>query len=348
MFREKSHRTYALSLLFLAVVSGCAGKKPKEDYGPEVMGPVITDHKVDEEAVPPEAYGPVAQGPVTPPPAAEPAPTATITNTATNTTVSTDSPRLCIVLGPGMAKAMAEAAVLESIRRAKLPVHCVVGTEMGAIVGALYAHSNGSTNNLQWQLFKFNKNNYFNFPMLSLHDPKSTGQRLNEFLRGLFKEAHIESLPIKFATTAVDDDTDSSVELDKGALADALSASAAVPGIFDSWKIGESSFRSAAVADPAPMELARKLGGNFIVLVDVLIEGAAGTKSRFHRAFTSARSLMKLQKKDASFVIEVNTSTIAFDDFARKGEILAAGAASMEKALPELKAAWERWSAGPR
>ena len=238
--------------------------------------------------------------------------------------------------------------MLESIRKAKLPVHCVVGTEMGAIVGALYAFSNGSTNNLQWQLFKISKDNYFAFPMLSLREPKSSGHKLHEFLQGVFHEAPIEKLPVRFATTAIDDDGDNSVDFDKGSVVDALSASAAVPGIFESWKIGDGTFRSSASADPAPIELARRLGGNFIVLVDVLLDGGALNKSRYHRAFTSARSVMKLQKKEAQFVIQVNTGTIAFDDFGRRADILAAGTAAAEKAMPELKAAWEKWSATPR
>jgi len=224
----------------------------------------------------------------------------------------------------------------------------VVGSEMGAIVGALYSFSNGNTNNLQWQLFKLSKDNYFAFPMLSLREPRSTGRKLNEFLQGVFHATRIERLPIKFGTTAIDDEGDNVVELGEGGLADALSASVAVPGIFESWKSENRSLRSAASADPAPMELARKLGGNFLVMVDVLLEGGAPAKSRYHRAFTASRSVLKLQRKEASFVIAVNTGAIAFDDFSRKADILAAGASAAEKAMPDLKAAWDKWVAGQR
>jgi NTE family protein len=312
------------------------------------MGPVITEPHVDEQPVPSESYGPATPPEVVPAPEQTETATVTAVTTATATAVATapDAPKLCLVLGPGMAKAMAEAAVLEAIRKAKIPVHCVVGTEMGAIVGALYAFSNGSTNNLQWQLFKINKENYFNFPMLSLREPRSSGRRLNEFLRGIFHDTNIEALPIRFATTAVDDESDTPVEFTSGNLAEALSASSALPGIFEYWKINGGSYRSAAVSDPAPIELAKKMGGNFIVMVDVLLDSGASAKTRFHRAFTAARSLMRLQKKEASFVIQVNSSAIAFDDFGRQGEILSAGSAAAEKSLPDLKAAWEKWVAG--
>jgi NTE family protein len=360
-----------LPLALAFFLAGCAGQRPVATTSDPsvVMGPPLPETQVDSQDVPGEVYGPKLPSTETASSASTsasvstavstdtstmvgpPSPGALATDTATGTATtivapSSDSAKLCLVLGPGMAKAMAEAAVLEAIRKAKLPVHCVVGTEMGAIVGALYSYANGNTNNVQWQLFKLNKDNYFAFPMLSLREPRSTGHKLNEFLRGLFHDSRIERLPIRFGTTAVDDDGDNTVELGQGTLADALSASVAMPGIFDSWKVGDHSFRSAASAEPAPMELARKLGGNFLVLVDVLVDGGAPAKSRYHRAFTASRSVLKLEKKEAQYVINVNTGAIAFDDFNRKADILSAGASAAEKAMPELKAAWDKWSAG--
>jgi NTE family protein len=358
MFRGTSHLPIVLAaaLLLGACAAQRTGSLPSGEP-PEVMGPPIPETHVEEQDVPPESYGPQPPASTetstdTSTAAASPTATATVTDastavsTATATAAAPEPARLCVVLGPGMAKAMAEAAVLDVLRKAKLPVYCVVGTEMGGIVGALYSYGNGNTNGLQWQLFKLNKDNYFNYPMLSLREPRSSGHRLHEFLRGVFHGTAIERLPIKFATVAVDDEGDNTVELDHGDLAAALSASVAVSGVFESWKVNGIGFRSAVSTDPAPVELARKLGGNFVVLVDVLLNGGAPAKSRYHRAFTAARSVTRLQKKEAQFVIQVNTGTIAFDDFGHRAEILAAGTAAAEKALPELKAAWEKWSAG--
>lgn len=375
-----------LPLLALGCAGGQTRSTTGGDPVPDVMGPVIHEPAVEAQPVPQvETYGPasptgqametstatsiatatsVEASPASPPgqaatststgtatdttalSSAAGTATASATATATSTATAAAGPaKLCLVLGPGMAKAMAEAAVLEVIQKAKLPVHCVVGTEMGAIVGGLFAFSNGNTNSMQWQLFKLNKENYFSFPMLSLREPRSSGRRLHDFLRGVFQAKRVEDLPIPFGTVAMDDDRDVPVEFLRGELADVLSASVAVSGIFDPWKIGRDPFRSAVGSEPAPMELARKLGGNFLVLVDVLSDGNP-TKSRFHRAFTATRSLLRMQKRDASFVIQVNTDAVPFDDFSRRGEILAAGTAAAEKAMPELQAAWEKWSAG--
>lgn len=349
-----------LTIFAALALSACAAKRPApgHDDPPEVMGPAIPEQSVEEEPVPPTEQPPAeAYGPAMPPEGVIPAPEATATAEATSTSTETETEtavaapageaKLCLVLGPGMAKAMSQAGVLAALKKAKLPIHCVVGTEMGAVVAALYSSSNGSTNNLQWQLFKMSKETYFNFPMLSLREPRSSGGKLHEFFEGAFKGKKIEELPIPFATTAVDEERDSPAELTSGDLAGSLSASVAVPGVFDPWKIGDTRMHSSALSDPLPVELARKLGGTFIVAVDVLTDSGVA-RSRFARAFAPARSLIRLQRKEASFVIQVATAKIQYEEFSRQGEILAAGTAAAEKALPELKAAWERASAGSR
>lgn len=354
-------RSRFLPLLLALALPACVAKRPvpsHDENPPEVMGPVIPDQNVGEETVPPEeAYGPAMPVGGVSTETATDTDTAVATATSTSTETSTATAvapgpvapaKVCLVLGPGMAKAMAEAAVIASLKKAKIPLHCVVGTEMGAVVAALYSFTNGSANNLQWQLFKLHKDTWFNFPMLSLRDPRSTGGKLHEFFEGIFKGKKIEELPIPFSTLAVDDERDSDAELSHGDLSDALSASVAVPGVFDSWKMNGNTFHSAALTDPLPVELAKKLGGNFIVAVDVLTDSGAPGKNRFAKTWGPARSLMKLQRKEASFVIQVATPNIQFDDFGRQGEILAAGTAATEKALPELKAAWEKASAGAR
>jgi NTE family protein len=47
--------------------------------------------------------------------------------------------RTCLVLSSGGTRGVAELGALEAIRRAHVPIGCVVGTSVGALVGALYA-----------------------------------------------------------------------------------------------------------------------------------------------------------------------------------------------------------------
>lgn len=336
--RIKERNKYLLFLIALMLAS-CSGAKPKEQQEENIsfQGVPVQESTVEQQSI--EMYGP---------PTSLAEDSASLSSgeaaaSATEESVASKEPaRLCLVLGPGMAKGIAHASVLEVIKKAELPVHCVVGTEMGAIVGALYAYSNGSTNNLQWQLFKLSKDIYFHFPMLSLRDPKSSGNKLNEFLRGIFRKQKIEQLPIKFATVTTNANNGNPIFLDQGDLVTALSATAAIPGVFEPWDWNGEPVVSGAVSSPAPVELAKRLGGNFIVYVDVATENNVVKVDRFQKAFTSIKNLIRMQKREASYVIQIHTGNLPYDDFSRQGEYLSAGTKSAELAMPALKAAWEK------
>jgi predicted acylesterase/phospholipase RssA len=47
--------------------------------------------------------------------------------------------RTCLVLSAGGTRGVAELGALAAIRQARVPISCVVGTSVGALVGALYA-----------------------------------------------------------------------------------------------------------------------------------------------------------------------------------------------------------------
>src|SRR5260370_7609101 len=66
-------------------------------------------------------------------------------------------PRICLVLSGGGARGMAHIGVLKVLEDLKIPIDCIAGTSMGAIVGGLYAsgmtaHEIDSTmRSLDWQ-----------------------------------------------------------------------------------------------------------------------------------------------------------------------------------------------------
>src|ERR1700712_5762419 len=50
-----------------------------------------------------------------------------------------DRPRICLVLSGGGARGMAHIGVLKVLEELKIPIDCIAGTSMGAVVGGLYA-----------------------------------------------------------------------------------------------------------------------------------------------------------------------------------------------------------------
>ena len=53
--------------------------------------------------------------------------------------LSAERPKIGLVLGGGGARGAAHIGVLEELERLRIPVDCVAGTSMGALVAGVYA-----------------------------------------------------------------------------------------------------------------------------------------------------------------------------------------------------------------
>src|SRR5262245_37301491 len=66
---------------------------------------------------------------------------------------ATSSPRIGLALSGGGARGLAHIGVLKVLEELRVPVHCVTGTSMGAIVGGAYA-TGSSPSHLQEAVIK--------------------------------------------------------------------------------------------------------------------------------------------------------------------------------------------------
>src|SRR5512136_2131963 len=62
-------------------------------------------------------------------------------------------PRIALVLGGGSAKGFAHVGVIRILEQEKIPIHMIVGTSVGSLIGALYA-SNPDNFQLEWAALK--------------------------------------------------------------------------------------------------------------------------------------------------------------------------------------------------
>ena len=73
------------------------------------------------------------------------------------TSVPAPRPRVCLVLSGGGARGMAHIGVLKVLEQLRIPIDCIAGTSMGAIVGGLYASGmspeqiEAQVDSLNWQ-----------------------------------------------------------------------------------------------------------------------------------------------------------------------------------------------------
>src|SRR3984893_2542734 len=209
-------------------------------------------------------------------------------------------PRICLVLSGGGARGMAHIGVLKVLEDLKIPIDCIAGTSMGAIVGGLYAsgmtaHEIDSTmRSLDWQeafhdapprrdLAFRRKQDDRNFlvrlPLGLKHGqillPKGfiQGQKLQETLRQLTlrfsNSTDFDRLPTPFRAVATDLETGDAVLLDKGDLAIAMRASISAPGVFAPVDYQGRLLVDGGLAENLPINVARGMNADILIVSDV-------------------------------------------------------------------------------
>ena len=210
-------------------------------------------------------------------------------------------PVIGLVLSGGGARGASHIGVLKVLEELRVPVDIITGTSMGAIVGGLYAY--GYTpdemeellTNVDWnEIFidkpqrsqlnyrrKLDDNNFLIKLEAGLKNGKIViptglvqGQKLNLLLKSLTFSApeKFDSLPIRFRAVAADIETGEAVIMSDGGLATAMRASLSIPGVFTPVKWKDRLLVDGGFANNIPVELARELGADILIVVDLSSE----------------------------------------------------------------------------
>lgn len=181
-----------------------------------------------------------------------------------------------LVLSGGGAVGAAHIGVLKVLEEKELVPVEVVGTSMGALVGALYAfgHTSGDIENLFSAVSE--RKNWFHYTKdkHSLSDLSKVRKRLMD----IFGEKRMSdaTIPLKVVATNYATAKAKAFTVDDDVLVvDALLASIAIPGIFPHVKIGDDIYVDGYVSSNLPIEFAActKLEcffGKKIIAVDVM------------------------------------------------------------------------------
>ena len=209
-------------------------------------------------------------------------------------------PRGGRVLSGGGARGMAHIGVLKVLEDLKVPIDCIAGTSMGAIVGGLYASGmtareiDATMHSVDWQeafrdtpprrdLAFRRKQDDRNFlvrlPLGLKHGqillPKGLiqGQKLQETLRRLTlpysDSASFDQLPTPFRAVATDLETGNAAVMDSGDLAIAMRASMSAPGVFAPVDLNGRLLVDGGLAENLPIDVARAMGADVLIVVDV-------------------------------------------------------------------------------
>ncbi|MEO0574575.1 MAG: patatin-like phospholipase family protein [Pseudomonadota bacterium] len=299
-------------------------------------------------------------------------------------------PRVALVLSGGGARGAAHVGVIRVLEEMRIPVDLVVGTSMGAVVGGLYASGldadaleqvirdidwvdafddNPPRKDLTYRRKRDDDEFLVGFD-LGVRDgevrfPKGIiqAQKLNLYLRELSLPVaqvdDFDQLPTRFRAVAADLGSGDTVVLERGDLALAMRASMSAPGVFAPAQYNGRTLVDGGIAMNLPVAVARDLGADVIIAVDVgfpLLEANALTSAvavsnqmltiLIERETRHQRALLT----DADLLIQPDLAELGSTEFLRAADAIETGyisASQRRTALQSLgvsKSAYARYA----
>ena len=175
-------------------------------------------------------------------------------------------PHIALVLGSGGHRGFAHVGAIKALAENGIRPDLVIGSSIGAAVGALYASGLGAAE-LEKLAYDLNMMEFFELKMLFGKLP--TGSGVESLVNRYVKGRAIEQLPVAFAATATRVRDHALVLFNRGDTGLAVRASAASPGEFEPVEIAGETYMDGDEVSPVPIRAARRLGARVVIAVDV-------------------------------------------------------------------------------
>lgn len=175
-------------------------------------------------------------------------------------------PRVALVLGSGGHRGFAHIGVLKILAENGIRPDLVIGSSVGAVVGALYAGGMSATE-LESLAYDLNSLEFFELNMLV--GGLASGRRVQDLVNKHVQGRTIEELPVAFAAAATRIRDSSLMLFNRGDTGIAVRASAASPGGFEAVRISGEAYVDGDEASPVPIRAARRMGARVVIAVDV-------------------------------------------------------------------------------
>lgn len=175
--------------------------------------------------------------------------------------------KVALVLSGGGALGFAHIGVLKVLEKYKVPIDIIVGTSMGAVVGAAYSIGLGVEKMIELAT-KFKTTNLvdMNFDWTGFFSGRGVMKMINKFL----PDKNIEDLSKNFACVSSDLLSAREYVFTSGPIREAVRASLSLPGIFVPVKKDGKVLVDGGMLNNLPENVAVDLGADIIIACDVL------------------------------------------------------------------------------
>ncbi|MCG6939159.1 MAG: patatin-like phospholipase family protein [Gammaproteobacteria bacterium] len=297
--------------------------------------------------------------------------------TPANHSLLSDRPKIGLVLSGGGARGFAHIGVLKVLEKNRVPIDYIVGTSMGSIIGGLYAigltteEIEQGVQSIAWdKVFNdFANRNYKTFRRksddfdffnihrvginengLQLSPGLIEGQQIELALDRLaypgFHINNYDELKIPFRAVATDITTGKPFVIQSGNIARAMRASMSIPGALPPITIDDRLLVDGGIANNVPIDIARDMGADIIIVVDVSAPLSKKEDIRSTVEITAqlvtimTRRIADIQLKTlkgADVLIVPGRKDISSSEFEKYPELIEAGKKAAERKLRAIQ-----------
>ena len=270
-------------------------------------------------------------------------------------------PKIGLALSGGGARGLAHIGVLKVLEREGIPVNLLAGTSMGGVIAAGYAAGLDAAYMEQEALHMGRWRNLLplvdrSLPGLGL----MKGERVREYFVRHLGDKTFADLRVPLALVTVDLLSGEEVILSSGLVADAVRATVSLPGALAPVRLDGRLLVDGGLLNNIPADVVRRMGADLVVAVDVSarLNGLSGLLEAEGRGTSLLQIPLIIESLQRSLGImetwiwsrrlaearpevvirpDVGEGVTSFAGFHRATEIIAAGEAAAEAALPMIK-----------
>jgi len=214
---------------------------------------------------------------------------------------STSPPVIGLALGSGASRGWSHIGVIKALVAEGFEPDVVCGTSVGAIIGGSYVA--GNMEKLEHWVLGSTRSDVLRFFDIGFSQSGFVDtERLNWFLHNYVaaEEQRIEDMARKYAAVSTNLDNGREIWFTEGALADAVRASMAMPGLFPAIRDGRGWLVDGGLVNPVPVSTCRALGADIVIAVN-LNSGIIGKRNHEDREVdpSAAKNVLSSLKQQA-------------------------------------------------
>lgn len=256
--------------------------------------------------------------------------------------------QVALVLGGGGARGVAHAGVIDVLEAHHVPIHLIVGSSSGSVIGALYA-DDPSARRLKQKVIRLKRDDLLDISWYSgvkmlwgyMTGPIE-GNALRCFIQNTVHARDFSDLKIPLAVVTTEIDRGETYVIRSGPIVPALHASSAIPMVFTPVRLYGKTLVDGGVASPVPVEVAKMFSPRIIIAVDIGTSPDYGPVNNIYQLgmrslHISYFNLANFQTQLADVVIRPAVNDFGMFDDTSNDALFEAGRQAALKALPEIK-----------